>query len=100
MRVLTRRRMGAVLLGLSALLALAVALGLAVGPSALSAAEVWNALTGEADAASADIVLRVRLPRVVLSLRGGDLEIEWAGPDAPVMMTGPAEHVFDGQIQP
>jgi diaminopimelate epimerase len=39
-------------------------------------------------------------PRVVLSLRGGDLEIEWAGPDAPVMMTGPAEHVFDGQIQP
>jgi diaminopimelate epimerase len=39
-------------------------------------------------------------PRVVLSLRGGDLEIEWAGPDAPVMMTGPAEHVFDGQMQP
>jgi diaminopimelate epimerase len=38
--------------------------------------------------------------RVILSLPGGDLEIEWAGLGAPVMMTGPAEHVFDGQIEP
>jgi diaminopimelate epimerase len=38
--------------------------------------------------------------RVIMSLPGGDLEIEWAGHGAPVMMTGPAEHVFDGQIEP
>ena len=76
MRVLTRRRMGAVLLGLGALLAFAVALGLAVGPSALSIGEVWNALTGEAEAATADIVLRVRLPRVVLAaLVGASLAV-------------------------
>ena len=67
MKVLTRRRMAAVLLGLGALLALAVALGLVTGPSALSTAEVWKALTGEAEAGPTDIVLRVRLLRVVLA---------------------------------
>ena len=76
MRVLTRRRMGAVLLGLGALLAFAVALGLAVGPSALSTCEVWNALTGEAEVPNAHIVLRVRLPRVVLAaLVGASLAV-------------------------
>ncbi|ODC04931.1 diaminopimelate epimerase [Terasakiispira papahanaumokuakeensis] len=35
---------------------------------------------------------------VTLHLRGGTLEIEWAGPGHPVMMTGPAVRVFDGQI--
>ena len=53
MRVLTRRRMAAVLLGLGALLALAVALGLLAGPSALSMGEVWSALTGKAEGAAA-----------------------------------------------
>jgi iron complex transport system permease protein len=76
MKVLTPRRMAVVLLGLGALLVLAVALGLVVGPSALSTAEVWDALTGEAGGAAADIVLRVRLPRVVLAaLVGASLAV-------------------------
>lgn len=37
--------------------------------------------------------------RVTVSLAGGDLEIEWAGGEHSVYMTGPAEHVFDGQIE-
>ena len=76
MKVLTGRRMGAVLLGLGALLALAVALGLAIGPSGLSIAEVRSALAGSGEAASADIVLRVRLPRVALAaLVGASLAV-------------------------
>ncbi|WP_255988543.1 diaminopimelate epimerase [Chitinolyticbacter albus] len=31
--------------------------------------------------------------------RGGDLTIRWQGGDAPVLMTGPAVSVFEGQIQ-
>ena len=31
--------------------------------------------------------------------RGGDLVIEWAGKDQPVYMTGPAETVFEGEIE-
>ena len=76
MKVLTGRRMGAVLLGLGALLALVVALGLAIGPSGLSIAEVRSALAGSGEAASADIVLRVRLPRVALAaLVGASLAV-------------------------
>lgn len=36
--------------------------------------------------------------RVQVELPGGILAIEWAGGDAPVWMTGPARHVFDGEI--
>ncbi|WP_421192645.1 diaminopimelate epimerase [Aeromonas jandaei] len=36
--------------------------------------------------------------RVTVSLPGGKLTIAWKGPGQPVYMTGPAEHVFDGQI--
>ena len=35
---------------------------------------------------------------VNVHLRGGDLRIEWAGGDAPLIMTGPAERVFDGRV--
>lgn len=38
-------------------------------------------------------------PQVALSLRGGELNLEWAGADAPVLMTGPAETVFTGEIE-
>ncbi len=76
MKVLTVRRMAVVLLGLGVLLVFAVALGLVVGPSALSVAEVWDALTGKAEAGPTDIVLRVRLPRVVLAaLVGASLAV-------------------------
>lgn len=37
--------------------------------------------------------------RVSVSLPGGNLIIEWAGRGHPVMMTGPAVSVFEGQIR-
>ena len=37
--------------------------------------------------------------KVMVHLRGGTLQISWAGDDHPVWMTGPATHVFDGQIE-
>jgi diaminopimelate epimerase len=36
---------------------------------------------------------------VTVHLRGGDLEISWAGEGHPVMMTGPAVTVFEGSIK-
>ncbi len=36
---------------------------------------------------------------VQVNLPGGSLQIEWRGEGQPVMMTGPATTVFDGQIQ-
>jgi len=35
---------------------------------------------------------------VEVELNGGALTIEWPGPGSPVLMTGPATHVFDGEI--
>ncbi len=35
---------------------------------------------------------------VRVDLPGGSLKIHWAGPGKPVTMTGPAEHVYDGQL--
>lgn len=37
-------------------------------------------------------------PQVRVDLPGGSLQIRWNGPGQPVKMTGPAEHVFDGQL--
>jgi diaminopimelate epimerase len=37
--------------------------------------------------------------KVTATLRGGELLIEWNGGDAPVMMTGPAETVFEGVVE-
>ena len=37
--------------------------------------------------------------KVGVSLPGGDLMIEWAGRGRPVFMSGPAESVFEGQIE-
>jgi diaminopimelate epimerase len=36
---------------------------------------------------------------VTLDLPGGRLHIEWAGPGKPVLMTGPAVRVFEGQVR-
>lgn len=36
--------------------------------------------------------------KVTVSLPGGDLSITWQGGNEPVWMTGPATHVFEGQI--
>ncbi|HHE1265006.1 diaminopimelate epimerase [Vibrio parahaemolyticus] len=35
---------------------------------------------------------------VKVSLPGGELHISWQGPGKPLFMTGPATHVFDGQL--
>jgi len=37
--------------------------------------------------------------RVTVSTRGGELGISWAGDATPVMMTGPAVTVFEGEIE-
>lgn len=36
---------------------------------------------------------------VVVELSGGRLRVSWAGSDAPVYLTGPAERVFEGKIE-
>ena len=64
---LTKTRLVSVLLALAALLAAALSAGLVLGQSGLSLAEVFGALFGGAEGASADIVLRIRLPRVALA---------------------------------
>jgi diaminopimelate epimerase len=35
---------------------------------------------------------------VTVTLPGGELLIAWPDDNSPVWMTGPAEHVFDGEI--
>lgn len=37
-------------------------------------------------------------PVVTAHLRGGDLQIEWQGEGHPILMSGPATKVFEGQI--
>lgn len=36
--------------------------------------------------------------QVMVELPGGKLKVFWKGPGNPVKMTGPAQHVFDGQL--
>ena len=38
-------------------------------------------------------------PEVTVTTRGGDLGISWAGEGRPVLMTGPAVTVFEGEIE-
>jgi len=38
-------------------------------------------------------------PRVAVSLPGGTLQIDWAGPGHPIWMQGPAEFVYEGHWQ-
>ena len=54
--------------------------------------------TGACAAVAAGIQAGWLDARVDVHTRGGLLTIEWAGGDAPVLMTGPAEFVFDGEI--
>ena len=66
----------------------------------------WERGTGEtlacgsgACAVAVTAMLRDRTDRAVrVQLRGGELEIQWAGEDQSVFMTGPAIEVFEGQI--
>jgi diaminopimelate epimerase len=36
---------------------------------------------------------------VTVTTRGGDLAIAWDGPSRPVLMTGPAQTVFEGELE-
>lgn len=65
--VLTPSRFALTLLGLFALLAVAMLLGIGSGPSGIDLASVRSALAGHGDAVSTDIVMHIRLPRVALA---------------------------------
>jgi iron complex transport system permease protein len=71
-RLLTAPRLGLTLGALGLLLLAAGVLAVGAGPSALSAGEIWAVLAGEQSSGpAADIVLRVRLPRVLLAMGVG-----------------------------
>ena len=54
--------------------------------------------TGACAAAVAGILRRLLDSRVRVTTAGGDLAIAWSGEGTPVMMTGPAVTVFDGEL--
>lgn len=54
--------------------------------------------TGACAAVVSGIQLDLLQSPVTVHTRGGLLHIEWAGEGTPVMMTGPAEIVFEGEI--
>jgi diaminopimelate epimerase len=56
--------------------------------------------TGACAAVVAGVRLRLLDREVRVETRGGTLLIAWAGPGAPVMMTGPATTVFEGEWEP
>ena len=55
--------------------------------------------TGACAAVVAGIQRGVLDARVRVTTRGGDLGISWAGEGQPVMMTGPAVTVFEGETE-
>ncbi|SDU36478.1 diaminopimelate epimerase [Halopseudomonas salegens] len=55
--------------------------------------------TGACAAAVAGIRQGLLQSPVKVDLPGGQLLIEWAGPGKPVLMTGPATRVYEGQIR-
>ena len=55
--------------------------------------------TGACAAAVAGILRGLLDSPVAVETRGGELTIAWQGADNPVWMTGPAETVFDGEIE-
>jgi len=54
--------------------------------------------SGTCAAVVAGIELGLLDNKVTAHLTGGDLNIQWAGEQAPVLMTGPAETVFEGTL--
>jgi len=55
--------------------------------------------TGACAAVAVGMRLGVFAPKVDVATHGGVLTIEWAGDGAPVLMTGPAETAFEGEIE-
>lgn len=62
------------------------------------AGETLSCGTGACAAAVAGIARNLLDARVDVETRGGTLTIEWQGEGKPVMMTGPAETVFEGTL--
>jgi diaminopimelate epimerase len=62
------------------------------------AGETLSCGTGACAAVVAGIRHGVLDATVQVATRGGTLSINWAGADAPVLMTGPAISVFEGEI--
>lgn len=63
------------------------------------AGETLSCGTGACAAVVSGINLELLKSPVLVHTRGGKLNIEWANETAPVMMTGEAEIVFDGEIE-
>jgi len=55
--------------------------------------------TGACAAVAAGIMRGLLDHEVTVATRGGDLGISWAGESKPVMMTGPAVTVFEGEME-
>ncbi len=72
MKYLTAARLTGTLLVMSILLVVAVVFGLVLGPSRLAPSEVFaQLLSSGQEGAAADIVWRIRLPRVLLAMQVG-----------------------------
>jgi diaminopimelate epimerase len=54
--------------------------------------------SGACGAVAVGIVQGLLDDKVTVRLPGGTLNIRWQGPGKPLYMTGPATHVFDGQL--
>ncbi len=63
------------------------------------AGETMACGTGACAAVAIGIKNRLLDERVQVQLRGGDLTIYWPGVGSHLMMTGPAENVYKGQIE-
>jgi len=61
--------------------------------------ETLSCGTGACAAAVSGMQLGLLQSPVLVNTRGGKLSIDWAGEASPVMMTGPAEFVFEGQLE-
>jgi iron complex transport system permease protein len=86
-------RLVGVLGGLAALLLLSLALGLAVGPSGLALGDAIAALRGGAGEVARDIVVRVRLPRVLLAA-GVGASLATAGAAFQALLRNPLADPF------
>ncbi|GAA3909460.1 diaminopimelate epimerase [Halomonas cibimaris] len=60
--------------------------------------ETWACGTGACAAVATGIRQGLLKSPVTVALPGGELSVEWAGPDASLVMVGPAERVFDGRV--
>ncbi|MDH5480299.1 MAG: diaminopimelate epimerase [Nitrosomonas sp.] len=60
--------------------------------------ETLSCGTGACAAVVAGINLGLLDSEVTVSTRGGDLTIKWSGQNTPILMTGPAISVFEGEI--